>query len=94
MMSSYLFSSFMQKILPAALEMKLETSVEKRRRAINMSKDVMEMNKNLQSNLLDMIETRLQSFPESDSRNGKKRKKLIVESNGSQGEKAEAEPSN
>ncbi|KAK9278188.1 hypothetical protein L1049_027748 [Liquidambar formosana] len=71
---------------PAAIQMKVETSVENRMWATRMTKHVMEMNKHLQSRLLDLMQFRLLWPPEVDSRTTRKKKKLKVESPPLQGE--------
>ncbi|KAH7528249.1 hypothetical protein FEM48_Zijuj05G0052500 [Ziziphus jujuba var. spinosa] len=63
---------------PAAMQMKVETSVEKRMWATKMAKHVMEMNKHLQSRLLDLMQSRLLWSTEIDSSTPKKRKKLMA----------------
>ncbi|TQE09866.1 hypothetical protein C1H46_004444 [Malus baccata] len=65
----------------AAMEMKLETCLEDRMRATKMAKHVMEMNRHLQSRLLDLMESRL-SQPKSseiDSPSMKKSKTVMLE---------------
>lgn len=63
------------------MEMKLETCLEDRMRATKMAKHVMEMNRHLQSRLLDLMESRL-SQPKSseiDSPSMKKSKTVMLE---------------
>ncbi|XP_021634654.1 protein ROOT INITIATION DEFECTIVE 3 isoform X2 [Manihot esculenta] len=72
---------------PAALQMKLETSVDHRMCATRMTKHVMEMNKHLQSRLLDLMQNRLLWSAEDDSPTARKSKKLKIESPSHQGEK-------
>ncbi|XP_038686277.1 protein ROOT INITIATION DEFECTIVE 3-like [Tripterygium wilfordii] len=68
---------------PAAMQMKVETTMDNRMWATRMTKHVMEMNKHLQSRLLDMMQCRLYWPTEMDSsaiNSSKKKKKLQVES--------------
>lgn len=65
---------------PAAMEMKVETSLENRMWAMKMAKHVMEMNRHLQSRLLDLMQSRFLWSRETDSPTTKRRKKLMVES--------------
>lgn len=65
---------------PAAMQMKVETCTENRIWATRMTKHVMEMNKHLQSRLLDLMQFRLLWPTEIDSSSSKKRKKLKIES--------------
>ncbi|KAF5476578.1 hypothetical protein F2P56_003315 [Juglans regia] len=65
---------------PAAMQMKVETCIENRMWATRMTKHVMEMNKHLQSRLLDLMQCRLLWPTEIDSTTSKKTKKLKVES--------------
>lgn len=60
----------------AALQMKLETSMENRLWAIRMTKHVMEINKHLQTRLLDLTQCRLLR---PDSASTQMSKKLKVE---------------
>lgn len=65
---------------PSATQMKLETSIEKRMWATRMAKHVMEMNKHLQSRLLDLMQSRFLRSTEIDSpptTKTKKRKTLM-----------------
>ena len=62
---------------PAAMQMKVETSMENRMWAMKMAKHVMEMNRHLQSRLLDLMQSRLLWSKESNSPNTKKREKLM-----------------
>ncbi|XP_057831714.2 protein ROOT INITIATION DEFECTIVE 3 [Cryptomeria japonica] len=68
---SYSAASMKQQILdleqewsPEAIQMKVESSVENRMQATSMIKNLIEVNKNLQSKFLDMIQNRL--CPKSD----------------------------
>ncbi|XP_024027160.1 protein ROOT INITIATION DEFECTIVE 3 [Morus notabilis] len=63
---------------PAAMQMKVETSLENRMWAMKMAKHVMEMNRHLQSRLLDLMESRLLWSKETNLPNTKKRKKLLM----------------
>uniref|UniRef100_A0A5B6ZY40 Uncharacterized protein n=1 Tax=Davidia involucrata TaxID=16924 RepID=A0A5B6ZY40_DAVIN len=65
---------------PAAIQMKVETSIENQVWAIRMTKHVMKMNKHLQSRLLDMAQCRLLLPPDTDSPTIGKKKKLKIES--------------
>ena len=58
--------------------MKLETSIENRMWAARMTKHVMEMNKHLQSRLLDLMQNRL--LLSADPTTPRKRKKPMIES--------------
>ncbi|GAB4860461.1 hypothetical protein Ancab_035621 [Ancistrocladus abbreviatus] len=58
---------------PATLRMKLETSVERRLQAISMAKHVMDINKHLQSCLLDMMRKRFNNGSQKE-RKGRKLK--------------------
>ncbi|WCJ36239.1 Transducin/WD40 repeat-like superfamily protein [Euphorbia peplus] len=60
---------------PAALQMKLETSINHRMWATRMTKHVMEMNKHLQTRLVDLMQTRLLRDTENDSATARKNKK-------------------
>ncbi|KAJ8752010.1 hypothetical protein K2173_001036 [Erythroxylum novogranatense] len=64
---------------PGALEMKVDINIENRIWALSMAKHVIEMNKHLQSRLLDMMQMRLFWGAESNSTSAKKSKKLKVE---------------
>ncbi|PON77335.1 Guanine nucleotide-binding protein, beta subunit [Parasponia andersonii] len=64
---------------PAAMQMKVETSIENRIWAMKMAKHVTEMNRHLQSRLLDLMETRFLWSRETDSATTKRRKKPSVE---------------
>lgn len=57
--------------------MKLETSIENRMWAARMTKHVMEMNKHLQSRLLDLMQNRL--LLSSKSTTTRKRKKAMLD---------------
>ncbi|XP_065873369.1 protein ROOT INITIATION DEFECTIVE 3-like isoform X2 [Euphorbia lathyris] len=59
----------------AALQMKLETSINHRMWATRMTKHVMEMNKHLQTHLVDLMQTRLLRNTENDSATTRKNKK-------------------
>ncbi|XP_057971225.1 protein ROOT INITIATION DEFECTIVE 3-like isoform X2 [Malania oleifera] len=65
---------------PAVMQMEVETSVENRMWATRMTKHVMEMNRHLQSRLLDLMQSRLLLPPNIDSLTARKRKKLKIES--------------
>ncbi|KAK6924692.1 hypothetical protein RJ641_009018, partial [Dillenia turbinata] len=65
---------------PAAVQMKLETGIENRLWATRMAKHVMEMNKHLQSRLLDMMQCRLLLSKDAESSTARQKKKLKVES--------------
>ncbi|XVF11549.1 hypothetical protein REPUB_Repub08aG0037400 [Reevesia pubescens] len=67
---------------PAMMQMKLEKCVDDRMWVTSMTKHVMEMNKHLQSRLLDMMQCRLLCPYETDSSQKKKRQKLQTESPG------------
>ncbi|KAF3436857.1 hypothetical protein FNV43_RR19610 [Rhamnella rubrinervis] len=68
---------------PSAMQMKVETSVEKRLWATRMAKHVMEMNKHLQSRLLDLMQSRflwstaIDSPTTTTTTTTKRRKKLV-----------------
>lgn len=51
---------------PAALQMKVEISMDQRMWATRMTKHVMEMSKHLQTRLLDLMQTRLLPSDEND----------------------------
>ncbi|KAF2311466.1 hypothetical protein GH714_024057 [Hevea brasiliensis] len=72
---------------PAALQMKLETSIDNRMWATRMTKHVMEINKHLQSRLLDLMQNRLLWSAEDDSPTARKSKKLKIGSPSLEGEK-------
>ncbi|XP_017972462.1 PREDICTED: protein ROOT INITIATION DEFECTIVE 3 [Theobroma cacao] len=67
---------------PVMMQMKLERSMDDRMWVTSMTKHVMEMNKHLQSRLLDMMQCRLLCPYETDSSPKKKRQKLRTESPG------------
>lgn len=67
---------------PVMMQMKLERSIDDRMWVTSMTKHVMEMNKHLQSRLLDMMQCRLLCPYETDSSPKKKRQKLRTESPG------------
>ncbi|KAJ0049020.1 hypothetical protein Pint_15698 [Pistacia integerrima] len=69
-----------QEGTPAAMQMKVETSIDYRTWATRMTKHVMEMNKHLQSRLLDLMQCRLLWSREADSPATRNRKKLKIES--------------
>ncbi|KAH7865214.1 hypothetical protein Vadar_003769 [Vaccinium darrowii] len=72
---------------PAATQMMAETSIESRAWATRMTQHVMQMNKHLQSRLLDLMQCRLlQDPPNASSATVRKRKKTIVEGLSLQGE--------
>ncbi|XP_059444284.1 protein ROOT INITIATION DEFECTIVE 3-like isoform X1 [Corylus avellana] len=71
---------------PAAMQMKVETCIENRIWATRMTKHVMEMNKHLQSRLLDLMQCRLLWPTEIDTPSSRKRKMLKIESPLLQGE--------
>lgn len=71
---------------PAAMQMKVETCIENRIWATRMTKHVMEMNKHLQSRLLDLMQCRLLWPTEIDTPTSRKRKMLKIESPLLQGE--------
>ncbi|KAG2678577.1 hypothetical protein I3760_11G008900 [Carya illinoinensis] len=62
----------------AAMQMKVETCTENRMWATRTTKHVMEMNKHLQSRLLDLMQCRILWPTEIDSSTSKKRKKLKI----------------
>ncbi|XP_042951073.1 protein ROOT INITIATION DEFECTIVE 3-like isoform X3 [Carya illinoinensis] len=62
----------------AAMQMKVETCTENRMWATRTTKHVMEMNKHLQSRLLDLMQCRILWQTEIDSSTSKKRKKLKI----------------
>lgn len=65
---------------PAAMQMKLETCIESRMWATRMTKHVMAMNKNLQSRLLDLMQSRLLWSMETGLPPYKKIKRFLVDS--------------
>ncbi|XP_024171419.1 protein ROOT INITIATION DEFECTIVE 3 [Rosa chinensis] len=67
---------------PASMEMKLEQSLEERTWATRMANHVMDMNRHLQSRLLDLMQSSflLSGSTEMDSPSTKKRKTLMLES--------------
>lgn len=69
-----------KKQTPAAMQVKVETCIENRMWATRMTKHVMEMNKHLQSRLLDLMECRFFWSTQIESPTSKKRKMLKVES--------------
>ncbi|RQP00814.1 hypothetical protein POPTR_015G093300v4 [Populus trichocarpa] len=69
-----------QEQTPAAMQMKVETSMDHRTWARRMTNHVMEMNSHLQSRLLDLMQTRLLLATENDSPTTGKSKKLKIES--------------
>ncbi|KAH8486745.1 hypothetical protein H0E87_025665 [Populus deltoides] len=69
-----------QEQTPAAMQMKVETSMDHRTWARRMTNHVMEMNSHLQSRLLDLMQTRLLLATENDSPATGKSKKLKIES--------------
>ena len=71
--------------------MKLETSIENRMWAARMTKHVMEMNKHLQSRLLDLMQNRL--LLSADSTAARKRKRAMLESSRIQEEEQSQLPS-
>lgn len=75
-----------KKRTPAAVQVKVETCIENRMWATRMTKHVMEMNKHLQSRLLDLMECRLFWSTQIDSPTSKKRKMLKAESSILEGE--------
>lgn len=75
------FWTFWQKEwTPDAMQMKVETSLEHRIWAMKMAKHVMEMNKHLQSRLLDLMHSRFFWSRENESHTTKRRKKITGES--------------
>ncbi|KDP30939.1 hypothetical protein JCGZ_11315 [Jatropha curcas] len=64
---------------PAALQIKLETSTDQRMWVTRMTKHVMEINKHLQSHLLDLMQMRLVRN-NKDSHTTRKNKKIKIES--------------
>ncbi|XP_015581803.1 protein ROOT INITIATION DEFECTIVE 3 isoform X3 [Ricinus communis] len=70
---------FLEEHTPAALQMKAETSIVQRMWATRMTKHVMEMNKHLQSRLLDLMQIRLLWNTEDNESNRRKKKKLKIE---------------
>lgn len=79
-------SDFEKDGTPAALQMKVETCIENRIWATRMTKHVMEMNKHLQSSLLDLMQCRLLWPTGIDTPTSRKRKMLKIESPLLQGE--------
>ncbi|KAK2978183.1 hypothetical protein RJ640_030356, partial [Escallonia rubra] len=77
---------------PEAVQMKVDTAIENRLWATRMTKHVMEMNKHLQTRLLDLVECRLSQTPRSETLANKKRRKLKAESMSLQGEKQAHSP--
>ncbi|KAJ7956069.1 protein ROOT INITIATION DEFECTIVE 3-like [Quillaja saponaria] len=71
--------------MPMAMQMKAETTIENRLWAIEMAKQVMEINKQVQSQLVDLMQCRLLCPPGTDSPATTKRKKLKIE-NSQEGE--------
>ncbi|KAK3043283.1 hypothetical protein RJ639_002526, partial [Escallonia herrerae] len=71
---------------PEAVQMKVDTAIENRLWATRMTKHVMEMNKHLQTRLLDLVECRLSQTPRSETLANKKRRKLEAERMSLQGE--------
>ncbi|KAK3040631.1 hypothetical protein RJ639_026952, partial [Escallonia herrerae] len=57
---------------PEAVQMKVDTAIENRLWATRMTKHVMEMNKHLQTRLLDLVECRLSETPRSETLADKK----------------------
>ena len=80
-----------QECTPGAIQMKLETSIENRMWAARMTKHVMEMNKHLQSRLLDLMQNRL--LLSADSTAARKRKRAMLESSRIQEEEQSQLPS-
>lgn len=68
------------------MQMKVESSIANRMWAARMTKHIMEMNRHLQSRLLDLMQCRLFWPPEIDSPISRKRRKLLVASSLLQGE--------
>ncbi|CAK7336679.1 unnamed protein product [Dovyalis caffra] len=64
---------------PAAMQMKVETSMDHRTWARRMTNHVVEMNRHLQSRLLDLMQIRLLLATENDSPTTGKSKKLKIE---------------
>lgn len=81
-----------QEQTPAAMQMKVETSIDSRAWATRMTKHVMEMNKHLQSRLLDLMQIRLFWATENDPPTTRKNKKLKIESPPLQQEKLSQSP--
>ncbi|KAF9599228.1 hypothetical protein IFM89_036354 [Coptis chinensis] len=73
-----------QERTPKALQMKVDTSVEKRVWATGMAKDMTDMNKRLQSWLLDLMQSRLSC--ELGYSTTEKRRKFGASSSGLSGE--------
>ncbi|KAF9593561.1 hypothetical protein IFM89_024179 [Coptis chinensis] len=69
-----------QEPTPEALQMKVDTSVEKRVWATGMAKDMTDMNKHLRSRLLDLMQSRLSC--ELGYSTTEKRRKLGASSSG------------
>ncbi|KAF9668004.1 hypothetical protein SADUNF_Sadunf15G0081700 [Salix dunnii] len=82
-----------QEETPAAKQMKVETSMDHRTWARRMTNHVMEMNRDLQSRLLDSMRIRLLLATENDSRTPGKSKKLKIESPSPEQEKISQPPS-
>ncbi|XP_050222974.1 protein ROOT INITIATION DEFECTIVE 3-like [Mercurialis annua] len=62
---------------PAALQMKVETNIDHRIWAASMTRHVMEMNKHLQSRLLDLMQIRLLRDTEDDDANTTRKNKRV-----------------
>ncbi|XVE56609.1 hypothetical protein DITRI_Ditri04bG0024700 [Diplodiscus trichospermus] len=77
-----------RELTPAMMQMKLEKSIDDRMWVTSMTKHVMEMNKHLQSRLLDLMQSRLLCPCEGDSFPKKKRQKLQTESLGPEEEQS------
>ncbi|GMY15092.1 protein ROOT INITIATION DEFECTIVE 3-like [Fagus crenata] len=75
-----------KKRTPEAVQMKVETCIENRMWATRMTKHVMEMNKHLQTRLLDLMECRMFWPTEIDIPTSKKREIIKFESSLLQGE--------
>ncbi|XP_062114917.1 protein ROOT INITIATION DEFECTIVE 3-like isoform X2 [Humulus lupulus] len=66
---------------PAAMQMKVETCIKSRIWALKMTKHVMEMNRHLQTRLLDLMQSRFLRCTETDeSHTTKRRKKFFLKS--------------
>ncbi|KAJ4838481.1 hypothetical protein Tsubulata_021076 [Turnera subulata] len=77
---------------PAAMQMKVETNMDHRAWAIRMTNHVMEMNKHLQSRLLDLMQIRVFRTRDTDLTTAIKNKKLKIESPALEVEKVSKSP--
>lgn len=68
-----------QEGTPAAMQMKADVNMNQRTWASQMTKHVMEINKHLQSRLLDLMQCRILWYKEIDSVSTKCRKKCKIE---------------